>query len=96
MINHTDEGMRAMRDLDQSDVDRDAEEMKEQAISDLVGDLDPADLYGVCAMICDEFFSGDVEEFIKSHIAANLTQSTQSNPNGVLDRIAEALRMDFA
>lgn len=84
-----------MRDLDQSDVERDAEAMREAMISDLTGDFDPADLYGVCVLICDAFFSGDAEEFSKSQVLRDLIEMTQSNPNGVHGKIAEALEIDF-
>ena len=84
-----------MRDLDQSDVERDAEAMREAMISDLTGDFDPADLYGVCALVCDAFFAGDAEDFMKSQFIRDLIESTQSNPNGVHDKIAEALEIDF-
>ena len=83
------------RDLDQSDVERDADAMREAMISDLTGEFDPADLYGVCAQVCDAFFGGDVEEFMKSQFLNDLIQSTQSNPHRVHEKIGEALWIDF-
>lgn len=84
-----------MRDLDQSDVENDAAEMRDRAVADLIGDLDPADLYGVCALICDAFFAGDAEEFAQSQVLHDLIETTQSNPDGVLEKISEALWIDF-
>lgn len=84
-----------MRDLDQSDVERDAENMREAMISELTEGFDPADLYGVCAMVCDAFFSGDAQEFAESRFLHDLIESTQSNPSGVKEKIEEALWIDF-
>lgn len=83
------------KDLDQSSVEDDADEMREQTIADLTGDLDPADLYGVCALICDALYSGDPEEFAQSQVLRDLVETTQSNPEGVIEKIAEALWVDF-
>lgn len=87
-----------MRDFDQSDVDRDAQmmkdEMQDREMERLTSHHDPVPLIDVCAMICDRE-GGDVDDFMRSSICADLIQFSQSNPNGVHDEIREALHLLF-
>jgi hypothetical protein len=72
----------------------DAQDMIDAEIERLCGDHDPIPLIDVCAMICDRE-GGDVDDFMRSSILIDLVQGSQSNPNGVIEQIREALELLF-
>lgn len=86
------------KDLDQSDYERDGREAHfdfvEREVERLCGEHDPIPLIDVCAMICDRE-GGDVDDFMRSSILIDLIQGSQSNPNGVMGEIEQALRLMF-
>lgn len=86
------------KDLDQSDYEADGRRAHEEFIENRVAELtehhDPIPLIDVCAMICDRE-GGDVDDFMRSSILEDLIQGSQSNPNGVMAQIEEALRLMF-
>lgn len=83
------------KDLDQSDVIRDAEEMREAYILAQSEGTDPVDIITVATMVCDAYFSGNAAEFLISNFCRDLIQFSQSNPDGVHDKIANALHAQF-
>lgn len=83
------------KDLDQSDYERDGDDAAEAMIAELTGGFDPADLFGVCALVCDALYSGDAQDFMKSQLCKDLIETTQSNPDGVHARLAEAMEIEF-
>lgn len=84
------------KDLDQSDVHLDAQEMMEREVARLTEHHDPMPLIDVCAFICDSAeFGGDVDEFMQSPICNDLISMSQSNPNGVEAEIRAALEILF-
>lgn len=88
------------KDLDQSDVDRDAREMRddmiEREVERLTGHHDPMPLIDICAMIVDSpEYGGDVDAFMKSDMIMELIHASQSNPDGVFEQIREALTLLF-
>lgn len=86
------------KDLDQSDYEADGrrahEEFIEREVERLTSHHDPLPLIDVCAMICDRE-GGDVDDFMRSSILIDLIQGSQSNPNGVMEEIEQALRLMF-
>lgn len=71
------------KDLDQADVNRDAQTMYGEEMDELGNLLDPVDLFTVLSMIHDDQDGGqDFDEFLRtSQLAGDLIKFSQSNPS---------------
>lgn len=84
-----------MKDLDQSDVNADAEQMMQKEFEQWNEHIDPADLYTVIALIIDS--TGDSPEtFIESALGRDIIESTQSNPKKAEYALRQMIDLDNA
>lgn len=83
------------KDLDQSDVNSDAQDMMLQEMDRIDETMDPLSLYTVLAMWCDSI-GDDFEGFINSHTAKDIIRFSQSNLDGVHDKLMRMHELDNA
>jgi hypothetical protein len=90
MINRPKEN--DMKDLDQSDVNRDAETMYQTELDELGDRLDGADLFSIIQILRD----WDDSLTLESSVIRDMIQFTQSNPAQALTTLKRMIELDDA
>lgn len=80
------------KDLDQSDVDRDASDMRDAYLERLSEDLDGADLVVVIDILAEDQ-GVDFARALHSQVVADIIRATQSNPSEALTNLEEIARV---
>lgn len=82
-----------MKDLDQSDVNKDAEDMMTKEIEQLSEDLDGCDLYSIIMVLVGEDI---IDDDLDSRVIKQLIHTTQSNPEKAYAALVRIKELDDA